>query len=336
MSQSEMGVQPQNNLSPEERMALKEKYERKASFWMKIVKFLVSPLPMILLLLIMNIIAIPFMVIATITVIAQNPNVSNTQLTTLTNDLFNSKYVLPTYCIYGIIGFIIFGLWYALAFVRKDPKKFNPLESISFSSILMVIGSALGAFGIVEVFMVLLSMIAPKIVLDYAARIENSGIIGFDGIIPILCMYVIAPVVEELAIRGVSRKLLKWAGLGTIAILFWQAVYFGIMHMDPVQSSYTFFVGLILGYIAIRYDSIYLSILAHLAFNVIGTVTPELFTKFEVSDTIQISVFVCCILIFAVTILMDRLLKKSDIWSKPFMQLIRKEKEMPKEVFPEL
>jgi membrane protease YdiL (CAAX protease family) len=70
------------------------------------------------------------------------------------------------------------------------------------------------------------------------------------------------PVAEELFFRGYMQTRLV-ARHGAVAGILVTALLFGIMHMDPVQSTFAFGFGIYCGIIAQRAASIWPSILAH-------------------------------------------------------------------------
>ncbi|MBQ7718008.1 MAG: CPBP family intramembrane metalloprotease [Clostridia bacterium] len=76
-----------------------------------------------------------------------------------------------------------------------------------------------------------------------------------------------APVFEEVMYRGLILSEFNRAFPFLIANLF-QALAFGIMHFNPIQSIYTFVVGFALGYVYKKSGTIYLTILIHIMFNV--------------------------------------------------------------------
>lgn len=100
-------------------------------------------------------------------------------------------------------------------------------------------------------------------------ELEKTGYLAEDHnahtIYAMLKAAIVAPVFEELIFRGVILEgFLKRYKPG-YAIL-WSALLFGIMHLDPVQGSFAFIVGLLLGWVFWKTRSLFLCILLH-AFN---------------------------------------------------------------------
>lgn len=74
---------------------------------------------------------------------------------------------------------------------------------------------------------------------------------------------------EELFFRGylltrLARRWRPWVGNAAVALLF------ALMHLDPVHSTFAFFVGLSLGWVSLRAGSIVPTIAAHMANNTLS------------------------------------------------------------------
>ncbi len=77
-----------------------------------------------------------------------------------------------------------------------------------------------------------------------------------------LKVVVIAPIVEESIFRGLILHGFRRNYNGFIAV-FMSALLFALFHLNPWQFPATFVLGLLLGWIVIRTNSIILSILGH-------------------------------------------------------------------------
>lgn len=73
---------------------------------------------------------------------------------------------------------------------------------------------------------------------------------------------VVAPIVEELIFRGLILHGFRRNYNGFVAV-FMSALLFALFHLNPWQFPATFVLGLLLGWIVIRTNSIILSILGH-------------------------------------------------------------------------
>ena len=99
------------------------------------------------------------------------------------------------------------------------------------------------------------STIVPRWLEQYKELLENAGL--DDNIGPLLLLYsvLLGPICEELIFRGVTLRLARKALPFWFANLF-QAVLFGIYHMNWIQGIYAFAFGILLGYICEKGGSI--------------------------------------------------------------------------------
>ena len=87
----------------------------------------------------------------------------------------------------------------------------------------------------------------------------------------------LAPVCEELVFRGaVMRTLLHWTSRHWVAIAF-SAVFFALIHANPAQMPHAFIVGLLLGWLYYRTDSIVPGIVYHWVNNSVAYVIYNLY-----------------------------------------------------------
>lgn len=174
----------------------------------------------------------------------------------------------------------VFGLWFYMRYnanyLPQMKKTFHPL---TFLGILMLVP---GLQYLSSYIISFTSMLFPSWLEAYMELIESAGLdtsVSFDMF---LYSVLLAPISEELIFRGVTMSQAKkffpfWA-----ANLF-QAVLFGVFHMNMIQGIYAFFLGLFLGYVCEKGGSFYHSILLHMLFNFWGTMLSEFFT---IEDTV--------------------------------------------------
>ena len=78
----------------------------------------------------------------------------------------------------------------------------------------------------------------------------------------------LAPVVEEIVFRGaVLRTLLGWQPQRRWAMIALSALFFALAHLNPAQMPHAFVIGLLLGWMYARTDSIVPGIAYHWANN---------------------------------------------------------------------
>ena len=81
---------------------------------------------------------------------------------------------------------------------------------------------------------------------------------------------VLCPIGEELVFRGVTLKLLKRTGAPFWVCNIIQAFLFALMHFNVIQSTYTFILGIVCGYLVYRFKSVAAGIVTHMVFNILG------------------------------------------------------------------
>lgn len=91
-----------------------------------------------------------------------------------------------------------------------------------------------------------------------------------------------APLIEELAFRAGPLTNLTNRMRAFPAILITSAI-FGLAHGNPIQMVYTFGLGIAMGYLFVKTDSIYPSIICHLAFNGANLISMVMGALFDTS-----------------------------------------------------
>lgn len=95
----------------------------------------------------------------------------------------------------------------------------------------------------------------------------------------------LAPLAEELVFRGaILRSLLKWNSRPWVAILI-SAVLFSAAHMNPAQIPHTLLIGLLLGWMYYRTDSIVPGVVFHWVNNTVAYVIYNLYPNPDMTTT---------------------------------------------------
>lgn len=143
-------------------------------------------------------------------------------------------------------------------------------------ALLMVLVIAVGLNYGINCLLQLVYVAAPQLLENYMELMENSGL-GVNAWANAAAV-ILAPLGEELVFRGVAFFYAGKAvsGMRNPRAAFWianciQALLFGIYHLNPVQGLYAFFIGLALGYLCRKYQSLIPGMLAHLVFNGMST-----------------------------------------------------------------
>ncbi len=137
---------------------------------------------------------------------------------------------------------------------------------------------------------------------------ENpSGVFGF--ILSFIATAIVPALVEEFACRGIVLGLLKKYGQGFAIIT--SAIVFGIMHGNFEQIPFAILVGLILGYIYVKTNSIWTCVVVHGVNNAISVIFNYLqnVITLEIQNVLYIVYLITTLLVAVVGVL---LLAKSE------------------------
>jgi membrane protease YdiL (CAAX protease family) len=105
--------------------------------------------------------------------------------------------------------------------------------------------------------------------LERPARDLSNQATGGPGLIVLAVLVVVgAPIVEELFYRGLLLRSVRNRFGPTVAIVV-SALVFAAAHFEALQFPALFVFGLVLGYLANRYDRLGPGIFAHAAFNAV-------------------------------------------------------------------
>lgn len=166
---------------------------------------------------------------------------------------------------------LITGLWYYLYVVRRQKRAGIPFagkftgKSFGFTVML-----AFGAQLLVGLLLTIWQLAAPDMIEAYNQMMEEAGIAELS-VLSVIATVILAPVGEEIIFRGLTIEYLKKAGARFWVINVIQALLFGIAHMNLVQGTYAFLMGLTCGYVVLRYQSLLAGIAVHFVFNAYGT-----------------------------------------------------------------
>lgn len=182
--------------------------------------------------------------------------------------------------IYSAAGIAVFGVMYALLFVKKDSEYQNTAPLITkgrtlslsfrgYNILFLILGALLLIVGLNYVcsyVIDLISTLSPKMLEDFIALEEAAGITDDLSTLTFLYVVILGPIVEELAFRGVTFEYARRAASGNVAVVV-QAILFAALHMNAMQMIYTFIVGLAFGYLAAKTGNILIPIAAHILYN---------------------------------------------------------------------
>ena len=183
-------------------------------------------------------------------------------------------------------------------------------KKINFSTICNMLILGIGMDGIQALISRSLSTIFPSY-LKFSESILNSAGSYFQ----LLIIVILGPILEEIFFRGVIFGYLK-KNFNIIAAIIVQALIFGIMHGNIVQSIYAFISGIVFAIVYLHYESLFACIIVHIEMNFFGTIVNRfLVSKFNNEITIMILfivVGIVCTTIPAIKIIKEYKAKRDE------------------------
>ncbi|MGN0677920.1 MAG: lysostaphin resistance A-like protein [Ruminococcus sp.] len=197
---------------------------------------------------------------------------------------------------------LIFGIWYFFGRSKNTEPKFCFRPKILLVTFVMALSLSVMS----NTTVLIQQYFFPDVVENYEQLAELSGM--YKNFIMIISASCLAPIGEELLCRGVTLMYFRKS------VPFWlaniiQALIFGIMHMNWVQGTYAFLIGLILGYAVKKYNSIIPSIMIHFFVNTVAsTITAVMFAFIPVN----IVCIVVMIIISLMAVIPSFIMMKND------------------------
>lgn len=184
-------------------------------------------------------------------------------------------YSLTVICIYGLLYYRNLGG----CFLPKLKTTFHPLQFVGL--LVLVPGMQFSTSYLISI----LSLIFPSWLEQYEQLLDTAGL--SQQLAPFLLLYavIIGPIAEELIFRGLTLRSIRRVFPFWLANIF-QAVLFGIYHMNWLQGCYAAVFGLVLGYVCEKGGSIYLSMFFHILYNLWGTVISNLLSGLQMNEVV--------------------------------------------------
>ncbi|MCL2044962.1 MAG: CPBP family intramembrane metalloprotease [Oscillospiraceae bacterium] len=169
----------------------------------------------------------------------------------------NVPTVIQSIIILLLCKFVFIPMW-------KETKEQAPTKLLKNNAILIAITTIIMFSGIDLLTNQYMTVTGLRDHSSYAHLKETFS--SWSAFKAIISAVIIAPITEELCLRGVVQgRLMTWAK-PWVAILV-QAIIFAIIHMNLIQASYAFFAGIFLGILYYRFRKLWPCILAHMVFN---------------------------------------------------------------------
>ncbi|MBQ7919140.1 MAG: CPBP family intramembrane metalloprotease [Lachnospiraceae bacterium] len=166
---------------------------------------------------------------------------------------------------------LTFGLWYGLG-IRKKIQTSILGEVFNAKNIGVTLLMAVSICFAVNFGMEVAVYVIPESIVE--SYVEMMEMAGFgESLLTTIAAVCLAPIGEELVYRGTCMYFAeKFVGGLSKNKAFWianviQALGFGVFHMNIIQGTYAFLMGLCLGYLVKRYKSIIPAMIAHCVIN---------------------------------------------------------------------
>lgn len=280
-----------------------------SNFWKKTGWTCLTFLPLIINLMIQIGMAVLFQIVYAVIAAIQGMNIAETEQFIL-DKLAEQSGILVFSC--HILFLIVFSIWYKFGCGKPRPKVVNPLPILNGKCILVTVVLSFGLCLFAQAFVFLGTFVAPEAIENYMELAEAAGL-GVDPI-TIIASVLLAPIGEEIICRGITYHYAKKivADMNNRRVAFWiantlQALAFGIMHFNWVQGIYAFILGLGIGWLRERYNSLYPAMLAHAIINFSSTFLLE-YILAPVPETCPAAVIlmIVSIVITAVAVILEQ------------------------------
>jgi len=182
---------------------------------------------------------------------------------------------------------------------RRDQAAPEGVSVVKSLAILLLVG--VSAQFLVGCLLGFVEMLFPEAMAEYAELMEDTSV-GVFAIVSALSIAVLAPINEEIVCRGVMFEYAMRAmspGWNAIdgaryravsARAFWianalQALAFGVLHMNLIQGSYAFALGVLEGWVFWRTGKLRYAMLLHFALNASSYLVEPLYPLLSVVPT---------------------------------------------------
>ena len=186
--------------------------------------------------------------------------------------------VLLVITAFATIGTLVLGvLWYR---AHKPKTDFALKEVVNGKLIVAMVCLGVSLQFIVSMCLNAVYPLLPQSITNQYNELMES-LMGSNVLLSMFVTVILAPLAEELLFRGITLKKAQKI-MPFMAANVLQAVLFGIYHMNLIQGVYAFVLGMILGFTAEYFHSIWASILLHACVNAaaeILVILPEAVTN---------------------------------------------------------
>lgn len=176
----------------------------------------------------------------------------------LTGNISNGDLVLIITAVATSATLLMGILWYRS---YKPTKELGLKEVVNLKLLIAMFGLGLALQLLISMCLSAIYPILPQDLVYQYSELMTS-LLGGNVWLSLLATVILAPLAEEFLFRGVTMRMAQQVMPFMMANLL-QAVLFGIYHLNLIQGVYAFVLGIILGFTAEYFHSIWASVLLH-------------------------------------------------------------------------
>ena len=174
-----------------------------------------------------------------------------------------------------LVCLLVSGTWYYYGYVKKDREngsygenaiKFDGIKSAAF-----VLTGCIAAWSMAVIIQRIVAALFPQTAENVGAMLGNA--LGGNMVLGIITAVVLAPIFEEITVRGIILRRSKRA-FGVIGCIVISAFMFGVFHLNIIQGLYVLPLGLFWGFVGYRFNSVIPCIFCHMLNNFLGVLIP--------------------------------------------------------------
>ncbi len=213
-------------------------------------------------------------------------NIEESLKQVLLEGLTSPAFTLIALLVYAVIGCFVFFFWYQSIKKKaqhdgtKDKAPVMGNDTVKGYSPVMFVGIFVFVTSlnyICQFLIAILSKAHPEWLEWFQELMSSIDMSDESLLVPtVLYTVILGPLCEELCFRGLTLNLAKQMMPPAMANLI-QALLFGGIHGNPLQSIYAFLVGWFFGKIYLETNNLCLVVIAHITFNAVGSFLGQFF-----------------------------------------------------------
>jgi membrane protease YdiL (CAAX protease family) len=209
---------------------------------------------------------------------------SEADINTIAHDILLPSFILAAILTFGIA-------WLAHVIFKKPFIKRLSIKKASFAAVTVafVIGCSLQMPIVYIMDLIHRAGVAPEL-FDKYAEIMEPLTLNQNIVLQIIAIGIVGPLLEEVIFRGLIFHQLR-KNVPLIYAIILQAALFAISHLNVIQGTYAFFIGILLALSFVWSRSLLLPIAIHIGMNLSGILLSEYGDYIDNTSTYTILVF---------------------------------------------